>query len=105
MYIATLKELIQDIEGILDDRQRFLFAGKQFEDDKIFSIYNIQKESTVHMVLRLRGGMYLFTSGWQDFNNMPNETATALRRVLEFQLDDVDQATSSSPVELQDSIF
>ena len=54
--IADLKQNIEEKEDIPSDQQRLVFAGRVLEDRRTLNDYNITDASTVHMVLRLRGG-------------------------------------------------
>lgn len=105
MTIDMVKELIENYEGICSDIQRLIFRGMQLEGRLTLSNYSVQKESTFHLVLRLRGGMYHFSSGRQDFSNIPSQSATAVRNVLKFKLYDKKHLDRLSIKQLQQLAF
>ena len=54
--VRSIKQKISEKEGISADQQRLIFAGKNLEDDKQIQDYNLGKDSTIHLVLRVQGG-------------------------------------------------
>jgi ubiquitin len=64
--IHELKERIMAAEGVPPDQQRLIFKGRQLEDGRMLADYGINHTDELHLVLRLRGGMYQYSSGRID---------------------------------------
>ena len=102
MKVQSLKKLIEEAEDVCIDEQLIMFGRRQLEDDKTLSDYNIQNENTIRLALRLRGGMYHFTSGRQDFEDFPVASGNAIKKVLAFKFSNIHDTKQLSPSELQD---
>ena len=67
MRVSELKEMIEKQDQTPFDQQRLVYNGKQLEDERTLDYYNIIQDTVVHIILRIRGGMFHETSARKDF--------------------------------------
>ncbi len=96
--IGVAKCRVQEKEALLPDQQRWIHGGRQLEDYRTFIDYYMEKESTVHLMLSLRGGMYHFTSGRNGFDGLGSDCVKSVGKILRFK-PNIDDLSRSTPIE------
>lgn len=67
MFVSEVKTMIEKIDQIPYDQQRLVYNGKQLEDDRVLDYYGVKEDTVIHIILRIRGGMFHETSARKDF--------------------------------------
>jgi len=67
MIVSELKNMIEKIDQTPFDQQRLVYNGKQLEDNRTLDYYGVNEESVIHIILRIRGGMFHETSARKDY--------------------------------------
>ena len=81
--------MIQDNEGIPPDQMRLVFKGQQLDDNQMLNVYNIKKQSIIHLILRLRAGMHHRTSGRDGFKKLSSSPTNTI--TIKYGPDDTEQ--------------
>jgi hypothetical protein len=68
MTVAELKNTIERVDQTPFDQQRLVYNGKQLEDERTLDYYAIKQDTVIHIILRIRGGMFHETSARKDFD-------------------------------------
>lgn len=83
MFVSELKSMIEKIDQTPFDQQRLVYNGKQLEDERTLDYYNIQKDTVIHIILRIRGGMFHETSARKDYGLVQWNTGTSIVLTIE----------------------
>jgi len=83
MIVSELKAMIEKIDQTPFDQQRLIYNGKQLEDERTLDYYNIQKDTVIHIILRIRGGMFHETSARKDYGLVQWNTSTCIALTIE----------------------
>jgi hypothetical protein len=89
--VYKLKHIISIEEQISFDQQRLVYNGKQLEDDRTLDYYNIIKDTVVHIILRIRGGMFHETSARKDYGSIQWAFYTPIEEIIKSSIEEVEE--------------